>query len=151
MMRLAVDANVLVGELLRARGRALVADERLRLFIAEYAWEEAQHELGRRVAAIEARGILTAEQAALLLSEAIAATEGRIVQIVEPLYADRADEARWRIPRDPDDWHTVALALAYDAAIWTYDADFLGCGIATWTTETLLAHLAWLAERGEDG
>jgi len=50
--------------------------------------------------------------------------------------------ARSRIPRDPDDWHTVALAIATDAAIWTADADFLGCGIATWTTETLLAHLA---------
>src|SRR3954454_527881 len=102
-MRFAVDANVLVGDLLRARGRVLVADEPLRLFIAEYAWEQAQYELGRRVAAIEARGILTAEQAALLLSEAIDATNGWIIQIVAPLYADHEEEARRRIPRDPDD------------------------------------------------
>ena len=150
-MRLAVDANILVGELLRARGRALIADETLELFIAEYAWDEAQYELGRRVTAMEAQGSLSAEQATLLLSESIGAADGRIAQIAEPLYGDRDQEARRRIPRDPDDWHTVALALAYDAAIWTNDGDFLGCGIATWTTETLLAHLAWLAERGEDG
>jgi hypothetical protein len=24
------------------------------------------------------------------------------------------------------------------------DADFLGCGIATWTTDTLLAHLTYV-------
>ena len=28
--------------------------------------------------------------------------------------------------RDPDDWPTVALAIALDAAIWTHDCDFLG-------------------------
>lgn len=149
-MRLAVDANILVGELLRARGRALIADATLRLFIAEYAWEEAQHELGRRIATMEAQGILSTEQATLLLSESIDAADGRIAQIVEPLYNAREQEALRRIPRDPDDWHTVALALAYDAAIWTNDGDFLGCGIATWTTETLLTHLAWLRERGRD-
>jgi hypothetical protein len=33
------------------------------------------------------------------------------------------------------------LALALDAAIWTLDGDFLGCGVATWTAETLLAEL----------
>jgi len=46
------------------------------------------------------------------------------------------------IGRPDDDWPTVAAALAVGADIWTNDADFLGCGIATWTIETLLAHLA---------
>ena len=36
-----------------------------------------------------------------------------------------------------DDWHTVALALMLNADIWTQDKDFLGCGVATWITETL--------------
>jgi hypothetical protein len=49
-------------------------------------------------------------------------------RILVALYAAREDEARWRIPRV--------------AAIWTHDRDFLGCGGATWTTETLLARLA---------
>ena len=35
-----------------------------------------------------------------------------------------------------------ALALAIEAAIWTLDNDFLGCGVATWTTDTLLIHLS---------
>ncbi|MGI8915588.1 MAG: PIN domain-containing protein, partial [Chloroflexota bacterium] len=51
-------------------------------------------------------------------------------------------KARARIPRDPDDWPTVAAALALGADIWTRDADFLGCGCATWVTETLIAELA---------
>lgn len=50
-------------------------------------------------------------------------------------------EALRRIPRDPNDWSTVALALATGSDIWTLDHDFLGCGIATWTTETLLLQL----------
>lgn len=62
--------------------------------------------------------------------------------IPDTVYAHLEDEARYRIPRDPDDWHTVALALALDADIWTGDSDFLGCGVATWTTGTLIAHLA---------
>ena len=28
-----------------------------------------------------------------------------------------------------------------DAGIWTHDADFFGCGVPTWTTDTLLAYL----------
>lgn len=50
-------------------------------------------------------------------------------------------EARKRIPRDPNDWETVALALALPAAIWTEDYDFFGCGCPSWTTQTLLFQL----------
>ncbi len=45
--------------------------------------------------------------------------------------------ARRRIPRDPNDWPSVALAIALNAGILTNDHDFLGCGCATWTFETL--------------
>ena len=54
------------------------------------------------------------------------------------LYADFETVERRRAPRDPRDWPTVALALTLEAGIWTADADFLGCGAPTWTTETLL-------------
>ena len=50
--------------------------------------------------------------------------------------------ARRRVPRDQRDWPPVALALALDAGILTADADFLGCGCATWTVDTLAAELA---------
>ena len=59
--------------------------------------------------------------------------------MARPLYAALEDEARRRILRDPDDWHTVALALRLGAAIWTQDGDFLGCGVPTWTTDILRA------------
>jgi predicted nucleic acid-binding protein len=52
--------------------------------------------------------------------------------------------ARRRIPRDPNDWPTVALAIALNAGILTNDCDFLGCGCPTWTVETLRAELAEL-------
>jgi PIN domain len=51
------------------------------------------------------------------------------------------DEARLRSLRDPTDWPVVACALALAAGIWTNDNDFLGTGIATWTTESLKAWL----------
>ncbi len=52
------------------------------------------------------------------------------------------------MPRDPDDAPTVALALALggdegECGIWTNDGDFLGCGLPTWTTDTLIAHLRY--------
>jgi predicted nucleic acid-binding protein len=44
-MRLVVDANIFVAELIRQRGRALISHNDLELFVAEAAWDEAQHEL----------------------------------------------------------------------------------------------------------
>ncbi|MGH2586974.1 MAG: hypothetical protein ACRDJE_18835 [Dehalococcoidia bacterium] len=48
-MRLTVDASALVGELLRARGRRLLADPRLELVMATEAYNETAHELRKRV------------------------------------------------------------------------------------------------------
>jgi predicted nucleic acid-binding protein len=44
------------------------------------------------------------------------------------IYEHLEANAPRRIPRDPKDWPTVALALAPDAGILTTDYDFLGCG-----------------------
>jgi predicted nucleic acid-binding protein len=76
-----------------------------------------------------------------LLRNAIALAEAKVSVIPHEVYAGYETVARNRIPRDPDDWFTVALALVLKAAIWTLDNDFLGCGVATWTTDTLLTHL----------
>jgi predicted nucleic acid-binding protein len=57
-------------------------------------------------------------------------------------FQHRVSVARRRIPRDPNDWPTVALALALGADILTNDHDFLGCGCPTWTFETLSLELA---------
>ena len=56
-------------------------------------------------------------------------------------YGRLESAARRRVPRDPNDRPTVALALTLECDIWTADADCLGCGVATWTTETLNLHL----------
>lgn len=48
-MRLVVDASTLVAEVLRTRGRKLLAHPGLDLFIAKYAWNETEHELRKRI------------------------------------------------------------------------------------------------------
>ena len=140
-MRLVVDANILVSELLRERGRRLFTHPELHLFVAERAWSEAQHELRRRVALMEAQGRLAVGTGTELLDAAFGLAELRDTRVPDALFAHLEQAGRNRIPRDPDDWPTVALALALDAGIWTNDSDFLGCGLPTWTTDTLLAEL----------
>jgi len=52
-------------------------------------------------------------------------------------------EARRRIAaRDPDDWPLLALAMAINALVWTEDPDFLGAGVATWTTRNVEIYLS---------
>jgi len=44
--------------------------------------------------------------------------------------------ARLRLARrDEDDWPILAAALALGCPMWTEDADFFRCGVATWTTD----------------
>jgi predicted nucleic acid-binding protein len=140
-MRLVVDASVVVGELLRVRGRERLGDERIELFMAEQTWGEVQLELPRRVTAFaRRRGIETAaaEDLARLCLEAI---EANVAVVDEPVYSALEDEARSRSIRDSRDWPLVACALALDAAVWTNDNDLLGTGVPTWTTESLQAWL----------
>lgn len=142
-MILIVDANILVGELLRQRGRELLRHPSLMLYIAEKVLDEAQYELRRRMTERINRGLSEAIGQGIL-DEAMSIIEADIRLVAQSNYIHLETEARNRIPRDPDDWHTVALALEMDAAIWTQDCDFLGCGCATWTTETLLIQMRTL-------
>lgn len=48
-MRLVVDANILVSELIRVRGRKLIARPELELYMAEKAWDETIYELNKRI------------------------------------------------------------------------------------------------------
>ena len=141
-MRLVVDANILVAELIRKRERELIVHPHLELYMAEKAWDEACHELSKRVATLVLKGIFSQEAGQNLLVDAMALAEAKVTLVPHEVYASRETIARARIPRDPNDWPTVALALVMSAAIWTLDKDFLGCGLPTWTTETLLTHLA---------
>ena len=140
-MRLAVDASTLVGEALRVRGRQLLAHPGLDLVVAAEAWGETGHELRKRVVLMTERGFLQARPAAELLDAVTSALVDHMTVIPSSVYADRLEDARWRIPRDPEDVPTVALALALDCGIWSVDHDFFGCGLPVWTTETLVRYL----------
>ena len=136
-MRLVVDTNVLVGDLLRAAGRKRVSDGRLDLFLPEQMWAEAQVELPCRVTAFARRRKLSADTGSELLDTLLDAIRTNVAIVDEAVCAAYEDEARARAVRDTDDWPLVACALALDAAIWTHDGDLLGTGVATWTTTTL--------------
>ena len=130
-----------MGEALRARGRHLIRHEALDPYLAEFVWGQTQYEIARRIGIMTRRGVLGDEVAALLLGETLDSIIANVSIVRSSSYSQFEAEARRRVPRDPDDWPTVALALSTGTAIWTQDADFLGCGVATWTTETLLAQL----------
>lgn len=140
-MRLVVDTNILVGDLLRAAGRERMADDRITVFLPEQMWSETQVELPRRVAAFADRHDLEDAVAGELLAALFEAIEANVAVVDEAVYAAYEDEARARSVRDLDDWPLVACALALDAAVWTHDGDLLGTGVPTWTTATLQSWL----------
>ncbi len=141
MMRLVVDTNILVAELLRKRGIDLILSPRLELFIAEKMRNEIEYELQKRISIIVNKTNLTPEQGQLQLETSLQLIDNKIITFPLSFYESFAEEAKKRIPRDPNDWETVALALALSAAIWTEDYDFFGCGCPTWITQTLLLQL----------
>jgi predicted nucleic acid-binding protein len=140
-MKLIVDASVLVGELSRRRGQELVRLPELSLYVAEHAIDETYYELTKRVTAAINQGRYTTATGQYILESARESLDNHITVIAQSVYTPFEAEARDRIPRDPNDWPTVAAALTLEAAIWTQDPDFLGCGCPTWTTETLLIRL----------
>lgn len=141
-MIVVADASVLVAELLRQRGRALLAHPDLRVMIPEEQWDETEYELQRRIGVIVNQGRLTADQAQSLSAGVRALIDDRIIEVVpHAFYQHMEVVARRRIPRDPNDWPPVALALVLDVGILTGDHDFLGCGCPTWTVETLRKEL----------
>ena len=139
-MRLVVDASTLVGELLRERGQVLLASPHLDLYVPARMWDEARHEVSRRLG-IRVRKGLPQEIADRYWDAAVRLKEGSVAEVPEELYEDLRDEAVSRLPRDPNDWQVVALALFLGVDILTADEDFFGCGVATWTVDTLISQL----------
>lgn len=140
-MNLVIDANVLVGEVLRDRGRAFLANPNLKIYAVGKILDETRYELQRRLRIMRERGRFSEVTEQQLLTAANVAINSYIEFVPDSVYAHLEPEARKRIPRVPNDWETVALALALTAAIWTEDYDFFGCGCPTWTTETLMLQL----------
>ena len=141
-MKLAADASALVAESLRARGEHIIKHDDLDIYIAVPTWSEVEHELGRRLTLMVQQGRLEPVRRERVLAETLAALSNNLTIVTEAEYGQHEAEARDRIPQDPNDWPTVALALALGTSIWTADQDFFGCGVPVWTTQTLLLHLA---------
>src|SRR5947199_4254323 len=98
-MRLVVDTSDLVGELLRASGRARLGDDRLELFMPEQMWVETQVELPRRITAFARRRRLGTDVAQQLIAVCLEAVEANVVILDEAIYAAIEDEALARSER----------------------------------------------------
>lgn len=140
-MRLAVDANVLVGQLLRGAGQAFIARPELSLTAADAVWQETEHNLHRRIAGMLRHGRINAATAAAILEQALQVGRGYVDISPAAVYLPYEAEARRRMPHDLTDWPTIAVALLLGSDIWTEDRHFHGCGVACWTTETLQRQL----------
>ncbi|NEN87789.1 MAG: nucleotide-binding protein, PIN domain-containing protein, partial [Okeania sp. SIO3H1] len=90
-MRLVVDTNILVAEMLRKRGRALIRSQSLELFLAEKMKNEAQYELQKRISIIVNKGNFTQEEGQLELEVALGLINIRIITF--PLYDYQSFEA----------------------------------------------------------
>lgn len=144
-MNLTIDANILVNELTREgeiRHSLLMHPALERLYIAEYTWDEASHVIDNRLRSWVRSGKLIERDADRHKMISTIFAEVRCAIVVESIYAPLKREARQRIPADPDDWHTVAVAMATKTAIWTLDQKhFFGCGMTVWNTRVLRAVL----------
>jgi predicted nucleic acid-binding protein len=140
-MNLTIDANVLISELARDEGfttTLLTNGALINLYIAEYTLGEALHILPFKYADFVRRGLLTQIAADELHDAARDLIDLSCIPIPDGIYAQHETEARMRIPDDPDDWHTVALALQTGTSIWTLDQKhFFGCGMTVWKTSVL--------------
>jgi predicted nucleic acid-binding protein len=143
-MNVVADASVLVAELIRARGRALVEDPRLRVVITEEQWSETQYELDRRLRLFVERDLVTSDEIVFIRQKIQAVIDNNAIEVIPRQIYDHLEAiARRRIPRDPDDCQRDCWPIALDAGILTNDNDFLGCGCATWTFETLRDELVY--------
>src|SRR5688500_15129155 len=101
-MIVVADTSVLVAELLRARGRALLRDTRLDVAITEEQRSETDHEVERRLRSFFGRVRVSADQIAMI-REDIAAIISTIEVVPRHDYTPFESVARRRIPRDPND------------------------------------------------
>jgi len=91
----------------------------------------------------ERRGL---DAALLLAALSVMPVEWQPPEVYEP---HREEAERRMAARDPEDWPTVALALARSLPIWSQDKDMEAAGVAVYTTGELLDAIR--AAGGEPG
>lgn len=138
---LVLDANILVRVVLGRRVLGLLETyaDRMSFLAPEVAFEEVRAHLP----AILAKRGVAPDVIAASLEDALGHLPLLVLPIPHEVYADLEEEARRRLAgRDQADWPIVALALRFNAPIWTEAQDFFGSGIATWTTDRVELYLA---------
>jgi predicted nucleic acid-binding protein len=149
-MDLVIDASVSVAQALRSAGRQLLRHTHLQLYASSEVASETAHELRRRVESMVTRGHVSEFDAVVLLADAESTIADAVTVLSRDAYIHRLPDATWRIPRDPTDAATIALALSLDCGIWTSDRDFFGCGLPVWSTEVLQRYLESLPRSTSD-
>lgn len=120
----------------------LLTHPTLELLMTEHCVDDAVRNLHARIDGQAAVGVVDDQAAVVLHEEAERALRAAVELIPEAVYADHQQEAAKRIESHcaPSDWPSVPLALLLGRGcdgIWTDDRDYFGCGVATWTTDTL--------------
>jgi len=134
---LVVDASILISATLGRSGPAIVeAGLTSVLVTTDRAVEETRRRL---VLGLERTSLLPVMEA-LLDEMDVAASEGlgRLVADAEMALRE-APASRNGSTRDA---HLLALAWAVEGDIWSYDRDFAGTGVATWSTPNLMRALS---------
>ena len=72
-MRLVIDANILVAELIRQRGRELILNPVWELYIPEKQWEESCYELEKRINVMIKKEVFSSVTGQNLLQDALIA------------------------------------------------------------------------------
>ena len=116
-MRSVADASAVVAESLRLRGEQLIAHADLTFYITAPTWSEVVHEVGRRLDAMVRHGRFTPAERERVRDNRLALLSRHLTVVAETEYGEREAEARDRVPRDPNDWPTVALALSLGSGI----------------------------------
>ena len=129
---LVLDANILIRAVLGQRVRRVLESytETISFFVADSVYAEAEEHLATLI--VKRGGDPVKALGSLRSMAALTVVVG------QELYGDFEAEARRRLgARDPEDWPTLAAALALGCPIWTEDTDFFGCGVATWTSSSI--------------
>ena len=136
--RQVIDANILIRAVLGYRVRHLIEHycDSVAFYMAEANADEAEFYLSKELAA--KRNL--SEDVWRPVFNGVLDT----VQIIaDDLLIEVESRAKARIAsRDVNDWPAVAAVLLLDCPVWTENKDFLGAGVATWTTATVELYLA---------
>lgn len=127
-----LDANILIRAVLGKRVRELIVEHAatVKFFAPDVAYADARKYLP---ALLEKRGVDSA--AAMTVLDTL---EAFVQPIDFEFYVSLQQQALQRIAiRDADDWPVLACAMLIGCPVWTEDADFFGCGVATWTTDRI--------------